>query len=274
MKNVRIKKEMSDILRKIVESRKKTIQEQKGILHEIEGAAFIQNDREKLSVALKKEKGISIISEIKPASPTLGELRSNFNIERISREMDISGAVGLSVLTEPEYFNGSFENLMKVMGATSLPCLMKDFIVDEIQFDIAEKMGVKNILLINSIVDIEKMHDLAIQHDLEPLIEIHEEKELEDLKRLKENGTNPTLIGINNRDLNTLKINLAVSKKLAPKIKQLFGEEVQVISESGIHSHEEIQDLLKYNVDGFLIGTSIMKSNDIFEKVLELRGVL
>ena len=120
---------------------------------------------------------------------------------------------------------------------------------------------------------VEEMYELSIEFDLEPLIEIHEITEIKALMHLKEIGIIPPLIGVNNRDLKTLEVDLNTSKLLIPKIKKLYDGKVSVISESGIKSFDDIKFLQSCGADGFLIGSSIMQSNDIKQKILYLRGM-
>ncbi|MFX1394088.1 MAG: indole-3-glycerol-phosphate synthase, partial [Promethearchaeota archaeon] len=263
---------ISDKIKEIVEKRKESIQIDLDFKNLIEKEIFKDN-RKPLSEMIKNNQDISIISEIKPASPTLGEIRKNIDIKTIAKEMEIAGVIGLSILTEPNYFNGSYENLKKAVESTKLPCLMKDFVVDKIQYMIAAHLGATNILIINSICNLEYSYSTALEYNLEPLIEIHDIEELKDIRHLYDIGFNPTLIGVNNRNLKTLEINLNTSKVIIPKLKEEFGDKIQVISESGINTKEDIKSLLQSKANAFLIGSSIMKSRDIREKILSLRGL-
>ena len=266
---------VSNKIKEIVNNRRSTINKdiefKESLNHKIQ-----EKNQLSLSETIKKNKSISIISEIKPASPTLGEIRNNIDVQKIANLMKNSGVVGLSVLTEPNYFNGSYINLKTAIECTRLPCLMKDFVVDPIQFIIANQLGATNILIINAIENqsLEEQYKIAIMYYLEPLIEIHDLDEIKDIKHLFDIGYKPKLIGVNNRNLNTLEINLNTSKIIIPKLKEEFGDEVQIISESGINSNNDIKELLSYGADAFLIGSSIMKSNDIKKKIHELRGVI
>lgn len=263
---------MPNILSEIIESRKKSLNEQIKSFPSLE-TGVLDNGRNTLSEAIKANNGISIISEIKPASPSQGDIRKEMNITEIAKSMEVAGVIGLSVLTEPNYFNGSFLNLYLALKETTIPCLMKDFVFSEYQFKIARDIGATNILLINLLGNLEKMYELALEFNLEPLIEIHDITEINDLIYLRETGINPPLIGVNNRNLKTLKVNLNTSKLLIPKIKELFNDKVTVISESGIGTHDDVKFLQSCGADGFLIGSSIMLSNDIEQKILYLRGI-
>ena len=263
---------ISDKIKEIVEQRQLSIDKDRDFKLTL-GEKVYRDNRQTLSEAIKNKSGISIISEIKPASPTLGEIRKDLDIKKIAREMESSGVAGLSILTEPNYFNGSYENLKLAIENTKLPCLMKDFVIDPVQYKIASQLGATNILIINSICNLEDNFRSAVESGLEPLIEIHEVQELLDIKHLFEIGLKPKLIGVNNRNLKTLKINLNTSKEIIPKVKAEFGNDIVVVSESGVNTIDDINYLLEYQADAFLIGSSIMKSDNIKEKILTLRGV-
>ena len=259
-------------IKEIIEQRKKSVE--KDILLGIDFDEKVSNySLKSLSKFIKNNQGISIISEIKPASPTLGSIRNKIDVRKIAKEMETSGVVELSILTEPNFFNGSYENIKIAVENTRIPCLMKDFVVNEIQYKIAAKYGATNILIINSICNLEESYTKSIEYNLEPLIEIHEPEEIKDIRHLFEIGLKPKLVGVNNRNLRTLEINLNTAKMIIPNLKEEFGEKIQVISESGINSYEDIKSISPYQADAFLIGSSIMQSKNIKKKIMELRGI-
>ncbi|MHA1269455.1 MAG: indole-3-glycerol phosphate synthase TrpC [Candidatus Helarchaeota archaeon] len=260
------------ILDEIIEKRKKSLIEEYKKYKNIDKKIKC-TDRKTISENIKKKK-VSIISEIKPSSPTLGEIRQNINISYIAKEMENSGVIGLSILTEPNYFQGSYKNLQLAIESTSIPCLMKDFVVDELQLMIANYLGATNILLINLIGNVEEMYQQCMDYNLEPLIEIHYIEEIKDLEHLFEIGFNPKLIGVNNRNLKTLKINLNNSKIIISQLRRKFGNSIKVVSESGIYNKEDIEYVMRSGADATLIGTSIMQSENIKEKILSLRGLI
>ncbi len=266
---------VSDKIKEIVKQRKKVISDDIEFKKSLIRNKIYNKTRKPLSEAIRNNPEISIISEIKPASPTLGEIRTNVNVGEIAKIMENSGVVGLSILTEPNYFNGSYDNLKTAVETTKLPCLMKDFVIDNVQFYIAHLLGATNILIINSLGKnkLEELYITALKFNLEPLIEIHDIGEIKDIKQLIEVGYEPKLIGVNNRNLKTLKIDLNTSKSIIPKLKEEFGEKILVVSESGINTIDDINSIRTYQADAFLIGSSIMKSNNIKEKILSLRGV-
>lgn len=264
---------ISNKIKEIVKSRKNLIDKDYQLFKSLK----VSTNREKrnsISQSIKKNKGVSIISEIKLASPTLGKIKNVSNVTELAKKMEKGGAVGLSVLTEPNYFDGGYENLSSAINSTNLPCLMKDFVIDEIQLKIASALGATNILLINSIINLELFYPFALKYGLEPLIEIHQEEEINDLRRLRDKGYNPTLIGVNNRDLKSLDIDISNSIKLIPLIKDMLGDDVCVISESGIHNYKDIQKLRSSGANGFLVGTSIMQADNITNKIQALRGII
>ena len=144
---------ISDKIKEIVEQRKKALGKDIEFLNSIDENS-IRKNRKPLSESIKNNQGISIISEIKPSSPTLGNIRTHIDVKSVAKEMESSGVIGLSVLTETNYFNGSYDNLKLAISNTNIACLMKDFVVDPVQYKIAAVLGATNILIINSICDL------------------------------------------------------------------------------------------------------------------------
>ena len=227
---------------------------------------------------LKGKNKIPIITEIKFSSPSKGVImnRENANLISISREMIKSGAVGLSVLTQKYLFNGSLNNFVIIRNDTSIPMLMKDIIVSEIQLDCAKKIGADYILLIKTIFDknfaegdLDKFVNYAHKKGLNILFEVHHEDEFNEI--LKFNLDKKDLIGINNRNLDNLKIDLQTTEKLLKKYDK--GKNI-IVSESGINNSYQIKQLKNAGADAFLIGTSIMEENKpIGIKIKELVNV-
>ncbi len=263
---------ISNKIKEIVEKRKNSLNIDLEFKQDL-GSTTYRDDRKTLSENIRNNSGISIISEIKPASPTLGAIRMVIDVKTTAQEMESAGVVGLSILTEPNYFNGSYDNLLAAITNTKLPCLMKDFVIDPIQIKVASPIGATNILLINAICDLEEMYKQALSLGLEPLIEIHDIEEIKDIQHLFDIGESPKIIGVNNRDLRTLEIKLDTSLAIIPKLKETFGDEIQVVSESGIKTIEDIKYIQPSGADAFLIGSSIMQSENVKEKILELRGL-
>jgi indole-3-glycerol phosphate synthase len=225
-----------------------------------------------LSVSLKKaileSERIPIITEIKAASPSLGTIRKNFNPEEVARAMENGGAVGISVLTEPKHFEGSLTSLTKVRKAVKLPILMKDIIISPTQLETASKIGANAVLLIKALFDRKycecDLHEMIAQaqsKNLEVLLETHNEDEFRSAI-----NSNADLIGINNRDLRTLKVDLGVTKRILEKND---AHEKIVVSESGVKTPADIRFLRECGAHAFLIGSAIMMAGSIEKRVRE-----
>jgi indole-3-glycerol phosphate synthase len=219
-----------------------------------------------------------LIAEIKFASPSKGKIveagnRKIHSVLRLASMMVESGSIGLSILTQPYLFEGSPEYLGAVRKTTSAPLLMKDIIVSETQIDSAKRLGADCVLLIKSLFDnnltegsIEKFVEYTTKRGLQLVLEVHSEEEFKEVLGSSVD-TKLTLIGINNRDLHTLSVDVETTSNLLKKYDK--GKNM-VISESGISKPEEIQLLKKAGADAFLIGTSIMESDNISSKISEL----
>jgi len=216
---------------------------------------------------IQKNKHASLITEVKFSSPSLGKIRQTTDSVKIAKSMVDGGAIGLSILTQPHLFNGSPEYFQKIRKAVKIPLLMKDIVIDKIQIEAAEKIGADCILLIQSIfdkklaTDIDEFISFAHKKSLMVLLESHTKKEF-----INSTKTDADLLGINNRNLDTLEIDLNTTKKIL-KDKD---ERRIILSESGIESPNDIRFLHKCGADAFLVGSSIMKSKDIKEHVKKL----
>jgi indole-3-glycerol phosphate synthase len=198
--------------------------------------------------------GIAVIAELKKASPSKGLIRASFDPETLARELAEGGAAALSVLTEPEFFQGSLENLRIASQVSGLPCLRKDFIVDEIQIIEARAHGADAILLIVAALEQPDLEGLAARargQQLDVLCEAHDEEELQ---RAIDAGC--TLIGVNSRNLRTFQVDLNTAYRLAKKLPP----GVLAVAESGIGSPREIAELRSVGYEAFLIGESLMKA--------------
>ena len=209
----------------------------------------------------------TLITEIKFSSPALGNIRKISDPVAIAKHMINGGASALSVLTQPFLFDGSPELFMKVRKKVQVPMLMKDITIDKVQIDAAKKIGADYFLLIQSIFDKGIVHDIDDLIDyghslgLKVLIEAHTKQEFSNSC-----NTDADLIGINNRNLDTLKIDLNTTKEIledAEKTKL-------VISESGISSPDDIRFLHKCGADAYLVGSNIMQTDEIQQTVQKL----
>ncbi len=200
------------------------------------------------------ESGIAIIAELKKASPSKGLIRMDFDVTRLAAELECAGAAALSVLTDPKFFAGSLVNLELGSKATNLPCLRKDFIIDDLQLLEAKAYRADAVLLIVAALtqsDLANLHRRARELQLDVLCEVHDGEELE---RALDAGCET--IGVNNRDLHTLHVDLNTSLQLAEWIPH----RVLRVAESGIESGNDIVQLRQAGFDAFLIGESLMRA--------------
>lgn len=211
----------------------------------------------------------AVIAEVKFASPSQGVIRSSFDAVSAARAMVDGGAVGLSILTEPKYFNGSLQNFTSVRSAVDTPLLMKDIFVSTVQIDAASKLGADAILLIYALFKkgrLESPLEDLIRHahsrDLQVLLEVHDRREFD-----KAVETEADLIGVNNRNLDTLAVDLSTTLKI---LESSSKRGKLVVSESGIRSAGDVARLRRAGADAFLVGTSVMEASDIASKVREL----
>ena len=215
-----------------------------------------------------RHRGRAIITEIKGASPSAGVIRSDFAHEAIAGAMVRGGAVAISVLTAKERFGGSLKAFRKVREALRVPLLMKDFIVSPQQVEAASRLGADAVLLIQALFDrghceagVEEMIALTHSKGLEVLLEAHTDEEY--LSSMK---TDADLIGINNRDLTTFRVDIGTTRRI---LGHCGSNGRLVVSESGIDRPEDVRDLRSAGVDAFLIGSSIMRAEDVEGKVRE-----
>ena len=254
---------MSDFLDVLARDAKETIES--GYYEKIEPTQCL---RVSLRNAILESKVNPIITEIKSASPSAGVIRKNVEPNMIAKAMEKGGAVGISVLTEPKHFNGSLEALAQAREAVKLPILMKDIIIIPEQIEAASQLGANAVLLIEGLFErgycetsVDKMITFAHIRGLEVLLETHAEKEFQSAIE-----TNADLVGINNRDLATLKTDLTITKRILEKHK--YNGKI-VISESGIKTQEDLRFIRSCGASAFLIGSSIMSTENIEEKVKE-----
>ncbi len=222
-----------------------------------------------LKEAVLECKNAPIISEIKVASPTMGVIRKKIDVNKVAIAMEKGGAIGISVLTEPKHFKGSIDTFIKVRSQVDLPLLMKDIVVNRTQIEAAAKMGANAILLIEALFkrgycdcDVHRMIAEAHSQKLEVLLEILTEEEF--ISAIK---TEADLIGINNRDLRTLEVDLEVTRRILTK--NCINEKL-IVSESGIKSSADVRFLHECGAHAFLVGSSIMRSSNIQKMVKEL----
>jgi indole-3-glycerol phosphate synthase len=222
-----------------------------------------------LEAAIRKRAGLSLIAEVKPASPSKGVIREEVNPVQVATGYEKGGAAAISVLTDIPFFKGKPESLQAVKEAVQIPVLRKDFILDPLQVLESKLLGADAILLIVALLDEDRLQELSLNaHRLgmEVLVEVHEEKEIPVALRCEAD-----VIGINNRNLHTFVTDLSTTERLRP----LISASVPVIGESGVHSIEDAKRMLAAGADGLLIGEYLMRQTDPQGAVNELiEGVL
>lgn len=227
----------------------------------------VQRERRPFAEKIRACSVNPIIAEIKPASPSAGQMLKQRNLEEIVRIYKEAGVVGISVLTEPVHFGGSLENL-ELASASGLPTLMKDFVIDPVQLEACAACGGSAVLLILSLfrrgyaaVNLNQMIARAHEFGLEVVLEVNS---LEEFKLAQEAQTD--MIGINNRDLATLKVDVSTTEKILSQAKK----DRIVWGMSGIENAEDLRRLKRAGADAFLVGTSLMQAPDLVGKLIEL----
>jgi indole-3-glycerol phosphate synthase len=201
--------------------------------------------------------GLSVIAEHKRRSPSAGVIRADRRLEDVVGSYERGGATALSILTEGPSFGGSLDDLRAARAASALPILRKDFVVDDYQVHEALAAGADAILLIVAALEqaeLERLHQTATSLGLAALVEVHDERELERAAAL-----GPRLIGINNRDLTTLKVDIRRTFELLPGVPS----GTTIVAESGLRTAQDLAELEDAGVDAVLIGEALMRSDDI-----------
>jgi indole-3-glycerol phosphate synthase len=209
---------------------------------------------------------IRLIAEMKKASPSAGVIRENFEPGKLAADCETAGAAAVSVLTDERFFQGVLDYLAEVKDRVGLPVLRKDFIIDEYQVYESRAAGADALLLIVRTLaasDLKRWCELAGELGMHALVEVHSEEEVETAL-----DVGAEIIGINNRDLETFRTDLATTARL----RKLLGGDKTVVSESGISSRDDMELLEGVGVDAVLVGEVIMRSADVGAKVRELLG--
>jgi indole-3-glycerol phosphate synthase len=219
--------------------------------------------------ALEKSKhDVAVVAELKKASPSKGLIRPDFHPADLARELESAGATALSVLTDEEFFQGSLANLQAASAAVSIPCLRKDFIVDEFQLLEARAHSADAVLLIVASLSQPELMSLsraAHAHGLDVLCEVHD---LDELRRALNSGFD--LIGVNSRDLRTFKVDLETAIRLTEEIPA----NVVRVAESGIHTSADVARLRAAGYHAFLVGESLMRAQHPGEALQDLLNVV
>lgn len=210
---------------------------------------------------------IGLIAEVKGASPSAGTIRPEFEPAEIARGYERAGAAAISVLTDSRYFHGADGHLVAVRGAVRVPVLRKDFIVDPYQVYEARGLGADAVLLIVAVLPPPALPDLqCLAHELgmAALVEVHTEAELEGALAVR-----APLVGINNRNLDTLEISLDTSRRLRPRIPR----GVTVVAESGFEDRSQVEEMERLGIHAVLVGTALMRAPDPPARLRELLGI-
>lgn len=221
-------------------------------------------------VGALRQRGVSLIAEVKRASPSKGLLRPGLDAASLARAYEANGAAAISVLTDQRYFQGSLDDLRAVRQTVSLPLLRKGFIVDPYQVYQARAAGADAVLLIVAALDdgaLQTLHRLAEDLGMAVLVEVHDAAELfQALKIEPVHGRR--IVGINNRNLCTFEVSLETTARLRP----LVPEDALLVAESGIHTLADVERLATLNVDAMLVGEALVRADNVGEKVRELVG--
>lgn len=255
------------ILDKIIDRRKEQLERE---IHRVSRADIKAMIKEADFPALSFSKAIkrdtlSVISEVKKASPSKGLICENFHPVETALQYEKAGANAISCLTEEYYFQGSSKYLSEIRKSVNIPILRKDFIFDDYQIYEAKTLGANAVLLISAVLSSEQMKEyseLAHELGLECLVEVHNEEEYK-----KTTSFTPDMLGINNRNLYTFDVNLNTTGRLA----EIVGEQSVLVSESGIKNNADMKTVRKLGADAVLIGETLMRSGNIAETLHQLR---
>ena len=222
-----------------------------------------------LRAASPENNGVGIIAEIKKASPSKGVINHNFTPALFAQQYEQAGASCLSVLTDHDYFQGDDTYLIQAANVSSLPILRKDFMIDVYQIYQSYLMGADCILLIMACLDdtqVQELHALSIELGMDVLIEVHTQSELDRALQLPRSAHN--IYGINNRDLNTFDVDLQTTLDLKNILIEALSADADnadqkplIVTESGIHSSDDIRLMLSHDIQHFLIGEQFMKTD-------------
>ena len=249
---------MSDILQKIVEQTKEDLSKRKRKVSYMDFGSFSQFEKPRKSFqdALQKKSTVSLITEVKKASPSKGVIRADFNPVKLADAYIENGASAISVLTDEPFFRGSLKYLEAISEISSIPLLRKDFLIDPYQIKEARAFGADAVLLIATICEGDQLSELLAaskEFDMQALVECYHEEEVDSL-----NWDEIEILGVNNRNLTTFEVDLHRGVNLLKKAP----ESVVRISESGIHKPDDIMVLYKNGIHAALIGEHFMRQPD------------
>lgn len=262
-------KDTPTVLKKILARKAEEVAERSGRLpveqlrelvdEQVQARGFAESLQQKISAGQA-----AVIAEIKKASPSKGVIRESFDVVEIARSYEKGGAACLSVLTDVDFFQGSDGYLRQAKSAASLPILRKDFMIDPYQIYESRALGADCVLLIVAALDqpaLEGLHDLALDLGLDVLVEVHDRKELDLALTLS-----TPLIGINNRNLHNFHTSLDTTFNLLDRIP----EDRLIVTESGIHTIDDVMAMRGHGVNAFLVGEAFMRADDPGRRLMEM----
>jgi len=248
----------------VADKREEVRQQQKAVPVSALRARIARRTKTRDFASALKRNGVSLIAEVKKASPSRGVLRPDFDPTALARTYADNGAAAISVLTEKRYFQGNIEHLLEIREAVTIPLLRKDFIFDPYQVYESRAYGADALLLIAAILEEAPLAELLmLGHELglDCLVEVHNESEVDKALR-----SGAQIIGINNRDLKTFAVDISTT----PRLRKLIPEDKLVVSESGISSRRHIEDLKKWGINAALVGEALLTAVDVAARVREL----
>ena len=254
------------ILQRIVATKHEELKTLAGAGPELRSRAAAARPPRGFAAALRRPGEVRLLAEVKRRSPSAGEIRPGADPAEVARAYQQGGAAAVSVLTDREYFGGDLDALRSVSAAVSLPVIRKDFVVDPLQVLEARAAGADAVLLIVRILEdglLRELHAAIMELGMDALVEAHNADEVE---RALAAGT--TLLGINNRDLDTFVTDLGLSLRLAPSVPR----EVTLVAESGIRTAEDVDRLGAAGVDAILVGESLMRQPELRPAAAALVG--
>jgi indole-3-glycerol phosphate synthase len=254
------------ILDRIVQTKKDEVKRAAPRLAEFRDMTRQADAPRGFAAALRRPAEVRLLAEVKRRSPSAGDIRPGADSAQVARAYVDGGAAALSVLTDRDYFGGDLEFLRAVRSAVAVPVIRKDFLIDPVQVWEARAAGADAVLLIARILDqplLEDLHALAVELGMDALVEAHTEGELE-----RALAAGATLVGVNNRDLDTFATDLELSIRLAPRVPAA----VTYVAESGIRTAADVDRLGAAGVDAVLVGESLMRQEDLRAAAAALAG--
>jgi indole-3-glycerol phosphate synthase len=252
-------------LQEIIEQKKIEVAKIKHLEDKLKYTALQRNDFRSLARALcLPDERLSLIAEVKKASPSVGVITESFDPVNQARLYAQAGASAISVLTDEKFFQGRLDYLTKIRQAVDIPCLRKDFIIDEVQICEAVVAGADAILLIVAALEQDRLIQLMnCAHDLQldVLVEVHDREELE-----RALDTDVRILGINNRNLKTFVVDIHTTEELSQEVP----DDILLVSESGLKTYQDARDVYDWGANAILVGETLMRADDIDTAVTEL----